>query len=87
MPKTSTWGSETLKASNKKVEKDMFDMYLRLGEDPKGRDGKPMTADEFHGASPNWKQYNSTSFRSAFKRVQNLVGKSVISLSLFDFFS
>ncbi|GFH50531.1 predicted protein [Chaetoceros tenuissimus] len=77
MPRTTEWGSASLKASNKKVEKEMFDMYLKLGEDPKGRDGKPMTADEFHGASANWKQYNSTSFRSAFKRVQNLVAKGI----------
>ena len=72
----SKWGKETLKASNKKVEKDMFDMYRQLGDDnPKGKDGKPLTAEEFHGASSDWQKYNSNSFRSAFNRVKKLVGK------------
>lgn len=87
MPKTSKWGSESLKAGNTEVHKAMFDMLLKLGTNPKGKSGKDLSADEFHAASPKWQQFTATSFRSAFNRVKKLVGKSVISLSFSDSYS
>ena len=87
MPKTSKWGSETLKARNTEVHKAMFDMLLKLGSNPKGKNGKDLTADEFHAASRDWQKFSSNSFRGAFNRVKKLVGKSLNSLSFFNSFS
>ena len=48
MPKTSKWGSEALKAGNTEVHKAMFDMLSKLGKNPKEKNEKDLTADEFH---------------------------------------